>query len=131
MKSFLINELTSKINVLVLFFWLGFLLLAGCKSRFVETTVENRSGAAVSVMEVSYPNASFGVDKLGDGADYHYHFKIQGSGRIGIEYDDATGKHHKAKGPELDEGQSGELRIRLLPNAEPEFQTSFKTDNNY
>lgn len=125
-----INSLRVNTNVMVAVIGLVLCLLTGCKSRFVETTVENRSGVVISQIEVSYPNASFGVDTLAAGADYHYHFKIQGSGRVGIEYSDATGKHHKAKGPELDEGQFGDLLIRLQATGEPEFQTSFKTNDD-
>jgi hypothetical protein len=38
--------------------------IAGCHSYHVDATVENRTGAAVKLLEVDYPSASFGKDVL-------------------------------------------------------------------
>ncbi len=65
---------------------LGFLLAAGCKSPHVAVTVENRTGAEVKLLEVDYPSASFGADKLADGADLHYSIAVQGEGQVKVQY---------------------------------------------
>jgi hypothetical protein len=46
--------------------------LAGCHSYHVETIVENHTGGLIRLLEVEYPSASFGVNSLAAGAEYHY-----------------------------------------------------------
>jgi hypothetical protein len=91
-------------------------VLGGCKSRYIEATVHNGSGAAVSVMEVDYPSASFGKETLADGADFHYRFKIQGDGSLKVMWTDAANHDHSIAGPQLNEGDEGTLRVTILPN---------------
>jgi len=100
--------------------------LAGCHSYHVDTTVENRSGGAVKLLEVDYPNASFGSDMIAAGADFHYRFQIQGSGPLKVQYTQVDGKVANATGPALRQGQEGRMQIVLLPNAKVEFQPEFK-----
>jgi hypothetical protein len=64
------------------------LLLAGCRSRFIEVTIANQ-GPTVHVMEFDYPSASFGANSLATGAKYHYRFKVQGPGPLSLQYEDA------------------------------------------
>src|SRR5579863_858302 len=45
-------------------------LVPGCHSYRIDVVVENRTGAALDLLEVDYPSASFGADKLASGADY-------------------------------------------------------------
>ena len=87
--------------------------LSGCKSRYVEATVHNASGAAVSVVEVDYPSASFGKETLADGADYHYRFKVQGDGPLKVLWTDAGNKDHSVGGPQLREGSQGTLVVTI------------------
>jgi osmotically-inducible protein OsmY len=96
--------------LILLFVTLG---LSACRSAFVETTIANGDSAAVRLIEVDYPSASFGVQSLDAHAVYHYHFKIQGSGPITITWTDSTGKVHTSTGPVLFEGQHGDLRISI------------------
>ena len=42
-------------------------LLAGCHSYHIESTVENRTGAAVTLIEVDYPYGSFGTNTIAAG----------------------------------------------------------------
>jgi len=93
------------------------LLLAGCSSPYVQTIVANRTGGDIADLQVDYPSASFGTDKLPNDADFKYRFKIQGSGPIKLSYTDA-GHHDLAiSGPNLYEGQRGILRITInLPD---------------
>jgi len=92
------------------------LLSAGCRSAFVATTITNNSGAQVTLLEVDYPSASFGVGALAPSAQFHYRFKIQGSGPIKLQFTDGAGKAHTASGPDLHEGQQGNLQINIDPS---------------
>ena len=87
------------------------LLLSGCRSPFVAATIANNSGSNITLIEVDYPSASFGVGSLASGAQYHYRFKIQGSAPIKIQFTDASGRTHSTSGPELSEGEQGSIAI--------------------
>jgi hypothetical protein len=103
---------------------LTFLLLAtGCHSYHVETTVENRTGAAIQLLEVDYPSASFGANSLAAGADFHYRIQLRGSGPLKVQY--TAGESHPVQidGPTLSEPQQGGLQIVLLPGGKAEFHT--------
>lgn len=88
----------------------------GCRSAFVSTTITNNSGAQVTLLEVDYPSASFGVGALAPGAQFHYRFKIQGGGPITLQFTDRSGKTHTASGPDLQEGQQGTLQVTIDPS---------------
>ncbi|HVZ84089.1 MAG TPA: hypothetical protein VG893_10485 [Terracidiphilus sp.] len=97
-------------------------LAAGCRSYRIDATVENRSGAPVDLLEVDYPSASFGEDRLADGADYHYRFEVRDSGPVKVQYTEhATHIQRQATGPELQEKQVGQLEIVLLPGGVIQF----------
>ena len=100
----------SLLGGLVLMATVGF---SGCKSRYVEATVHNGSGAPVSVVEVDYPSASFGKETLADGANYHYLFKVQGDGPLKVLWTDATNHDHTISGPQLREGSEGTLVVTI------------------
>lgn len=99
----------------VLFFLISF-FSSGCRSAFVSATITNKSGAQATLLEVDYPSASFGVGALAPGAQFHYRFKIQGSGPIKLQFTDTSGKAHSAEGPELLEGEQGTLQIEITPS---------------
>jgi hypothetical protein len=87
--------------------------LSGCKSRYVEATVHNASGATVSVVEVDYPSASFGKETLANGAEYHYRLKVQGDGPLKVLWTDAGNHDHTVVGPQLREGSEGTLVVTI------------------
>jgi hypothetical protein len=87
--------------------------LAGCHSHYVAAEVVNASGAAVSLVEVDYPSASFGTESLAAGARYSYRFKILGSGATKVLWTDAKLVEHSVAGPVLQEGQEGSLVVRI------------------
>jgi hypothetical protein len=107
---------------------LGFLLLlplltalTGCKSHWVDATVENRTGHPIHELEVDYPQASFGTNTIADGASMHYRFQIRGEGPTKVEYSTEDGKTVHAQGLTLSEHQQGQLLIRLRPAGEVQF----------
>ena len=92
-----------------------------CHSFHVDTTIENRTGAAIQLLEVDYPSASFGVDHLDAAAVFHYRFQVRGSGQLTLQYSDATGQQIRITGPTLAERLQGQLQIVLLPGGKAEF----------
>ena len=86
----------------------------GCRSRFVEVTIVNQ-GPAVHVMEFDYPSASFGANQLATGTKFHYRFKVQGSGPLSLQYEDASGKTRSSPGPKVELGDQGSLLVNIDP----------------
>jgi hypothetical protein len=101
------------------------MLAAGCHSYHVETTVENRTGAPIQLLEVDYPSASFGADSLAADGVFHYRIQLRGSGPIKVLYmvsdGSRTQRSVQIEGPTLTERQEGRLQILLLPGGKAEF----------
>ncbi len=98
------------------------LTVLGCRSYHVDITVENRTGTAIQLLEVDYPSASFGADRLAAGADFHYRLQIRGEGPVKVQYTAAGGQQEKIEGLTLAERQEGSLQIVLLPDGKAEFR---------
>ena len=97
------------------------LVAAGCHSYHVDATVENRTGAAIQLLEVDYPSASFGRDKLAAGELFNYRIQLQGSGQIKVHYTTADRHPVDINGPTVAERQQGALQIVLVPGGKAEF----------
>jgi hypothetical protein len=94
---------------------------AGCRSHQIEITVENRTGMPLRLLEVDYPNASFGMDTVGPGSVLKYSIQTQGSGPVKVLYT-APDKHQaQIAGPQLHEKQEGKLDIVLQPGDKADF----------
>ncbi len=98
-------------------------LLSACHSYHIDATVENRTGAPIQLLEVNYPDASFGVDSLAAGTDFHYRFQVRGSGQMKLSYTAVNGQTVQIAGPNFIERQQGELVIVLEPAGKAEFHT--------
>ena len=98
-------------------------LLAGCHSAFVDARVVNHSGAAVRLVEMDYPNASFGTSDLPNGSTFKYRFKILGSGPTKLSWTDAHEKEESSSGPPLHPGQEGSLSVTLQPDGTADWNT--------
>jgi hypothetical protein len=94
---------------------------AGCHSYHIETTVENRTGEVIRLLEVDYPSASFGADRLAAGAALHYRIQLRGSGPLKVEYTASDGRQVRVDGPMLAEPQEGRIGIVLLVGGKAEF----------
>jgi hypothetical protein len=92
-----------------------------CHSYHIDSTIVNRTGAPVELLEVDYPSASFGADAIAAGASFHYRFVVHGSGALKLTYTAADHKQVQMTGPVLAEGQQGQLRIVLLPGGKAQF----------
>ena len=92
----------------------AFLVLAtGCHSAFIEATVSNRTDRPISLVELDYPSASFGTQALAPGEDFHYRFKLLGSGDLKLLYTDASRTDHIVAGPHMNEGDEGSLAVAI------------------
>ena len=102
------------------------LTLTGCHSAYVTTTVSNHTAEKVSLVEVDYPSASFGIQSLAPGANLHYRFKVLGQGPLKLIYTDTKGDEHTTKGPYLREGAEGPLTI-VIDSTGVHWQTTLGT----
>jgi hypothetical protein len=93
--------------------FLPILILTGCRSPYVEATVSNRTTQPLLLLEVDYPSASFGTQSLAPGADFHYRFKVLGSGNMKLTYTDSVHHDQKSEGPFLKEGTEGPISITV------------------
>ena len=112
---------TSLRFLLAALVFLGVLAVAGCHSYHVDTTVENRTGKPVKLLEVDYPSASFGTGQLDSGAVYPYQMQFRNSGPIKVSYTADDGHQVSIDGPQVAEKQEGRLQIVLLPGGKAEF----------
>lgn len=101
-------------------FALILIAISGCRSYRVQVTVENRTGAAIQLLEVDYPSASFGADNLAPGASMHYSLQVRGSGPVKVQYT-IGGAQTEISGPSLAEKDEGQLLIVLLPGGKAQF----------
>ena len=90
--------------------------LSGCRSPYVTPTVSNHTPTPITLVEVDYPSASFGIQTLTQGTDFHYRFKVLGSGALKLTYNDAAHVTHSFTGPFLKEGVEGPLQIVIAPD---------------
>lgn len=97
------------------------MLAPGCRSHQIAVTVENRTGTAIRLLEVDYPNASFGADSLAAGQTTRSSIQVLGSGPVKVEYTAADRHQAQITGPGLVEKQEGQLQIVLLPEDKAEF----------
>ncbi len=89
------------------------LALAGCRAPSIDAIISNRTPTSITLIEVDYPSASFGTQKLAPGAHYSYRFKVLGSGPMKVLYTDSAHHDHTFTGPTLREGAEGPLAIDI------------------
>jgi hypothetical protein len=100
--------------------------LAGCRSKYIEATLENKTGEPVSLVQVEYPSASFGTQQLLPAASFHYRFKLIGSGAVKVSWVDAMRGEHQQNGPQLLEGEQGQLSIVFTKKDHVDFSRSVR-----
>lgn len=94
-------------------------VLAGCHSAYIAATISNRTAETLTLIELDYPSASFGTQTLAPGQDFHYRFKVLGSGSTTVLWTDAARHDRKNSGPTLHEGDEGKLGITFNSTATP------------
>lgn len=97
------------------------LAAAGCHSAQITATVANHRSTPVSLVEVDYPSASFGVQTLAPGQEYHYRFKVIGSGPVSVLWTEGGRDQKKSAGPELREGDQGTVNVTFTSTADPSW----------
>jgi hypothetical protein len=73
---------------------------------YVETTVENRTGGAIQLLDVDYPSASFGANSLVAGAVFRYRIQVRGNGPLNVTYTGSDAQQVQIEGPALAERQA-------------------------
>jgi hypothetical protein len=101
------------------------LALAGCHSAHIDATISNRTNQPLTLIEVDYPSASFGTQTLAPGGDFHYRFKVLGSGPTTVQWTDAATHDHKSTGPTLHENDEGALTILVNPAGDVVWSEQF------
>jgi hypothetical protein len=89
------------------------LLIAGCHSAYIDATISNHTDKPISLVELDYPSASFGTQTLAPGGDFHYRFKVLGSGNLKLIYTDTANLEHDVPGPKLGEGDEGPIIVTV------------------
>lgn len=100
----------------ILAFFVCLLAVTGCHSAHVLATVSNHTDQSILLLEVNYPSASFGTQNLAPGADFHYRFKVLGTGKMTLTYTGEDHKDHKSEGPYLNEKADGPVHITIAPD---------------
>jgi len=99
------------------------LTATGCHSAFIQTTIINQ-GPTIHTVEMDYPSQSFGTETLAAGQTFHYRFKVQGSGPVKLQFQDATGKTRTSTGPRLEEGAEGTIAVTISQDLEVKWATA-------
>ena len=95
--------------------------LTACHSYHIDATILNHTGGTISLLEVDYPSASFGVDTIVADGTYHYRLQVRDSGPIKVQYTAPNEHQVQITGPTLYEKQEGSIEIILLPDGKAEF----------
>jgi hypothetical protein len=91
-------------------------LPVGCHSPWIRCTIVNEQATPVSLVQMSYPGGTFGVQTIVPGGSFHYRFRDLADDQASLDFTDAAHRDHKLKGPQLQQGQEGTLRITIEPN---------------
>lgn len=104
----------------------GLPVLQGCQSPWVQATIVNDEETSVNLVEVNYPGGSFGIQSIAALASFHYRFHILSDDKVELDFTDAAGHSSAVKGPELDQGEEGTLRMEIQPGDKVDWSTSLK-----
>lgn len=91
------------------------ILPSGCRSPWIQCTIVNQQATPVSLVQVSYPGGTFGVQTIAPGTSFHYRFRDLSDDAASLDFTDAAHHDHTVKGPQLKQGQEGTLRIAIEP----------------
>ncbi len=95
--------------------------ISGCHSAHIEATVENRTGATITLLEVDYPSASFGADTLAADGTFHHRIQTRGTGPLSVQYAAARGRTVQVTGPTLLRSRKAASRSFCCPMEKPNF----------
>lgn len=99
------------------------LAAAGCRSALINATVSNHRTTPLSLVEVDYPSASFGIQRLAPGEEYHYRLKVIGAGPATVLWNEGSDQK-KSSGPVLRDGDTGTLNVTFTDNSSPAWDVT-------
>jgi hypothetical protein len=85
----------------------------------INATLANHRSTPISLVELDYPSASFGVQQLAPGEEFRYRFKVIGAGSTSVLWNEGGRDQKKSTGPELREGDAGTLNVTFTSDAKP------------
>lgn len=100
--------------------------MGGCKSAWVQATVNNHEDTPVNLVQVNYPGGTFGVQSIAAHASYHYRFHILATDKVEVTFTDAAAHTQDVKGPEMQPGEEGTLRIDIQPGDKVVWSTDLQ-----
>ncbi len=103
------------------------ILPSGCRSPWIQCTIVNQQATPVSLVQLSYPGGTFGVQTIAASGSFHYRFRDLSDDAASLDFTDAAHHDHKAKGPQLKQGQEGTLRIAIEPNNQVQWTPELTT----
>jgi len=98
----------------------------GCRSAMILATISNHRSTPLTLLEVDYPSASFGIQQLAPGEEYHYKFKVIGEGSCALLWSEQSKQNQKSSGPILREGDEGTLNITFPADGPPTWSVHLK-----
>jgi hypothetical protein len=105
---------------------LALLFFQGCQSPWVQATIANDEETPVNLVEVNYPGGSFGIQSIAPHSTFHYRFHILSDDKVEVDFTDAAGHSAVVKGPELNQGEEGTMRIDIQAGDKVVWSTSLK-----
>jgi len=97
-------------------FYFSLVILAGCRTPWVSSTIQNNSGGALHDVELSYPKATFGVTTIEAGQSFAHPFLVTAEGRLQLTFSDAQFKHHVVQGPLVHAKEARNFNIVVGPD---------------
>ena len=92
----------------------AFISFAGClNTQMIQVNVTNTSTEDLSTIEITYTEATFGINLLEPGKSFHYKIKATATGPIKIGFFNARGVHWAKQGPVLHKNDEGSIEIKL------------------
>lgn len=89
----------------------GLLLIAGCRSRGIDVTVQNNAAIPLRNVEVDYPGAAFGTPMIKPGASYWYHIKPTDNGDLTLSFEQENGPAVRRKLTTIKASEAGRLIV--------------------
>ena len=95
--------------------------VTACHSYHIDSTIENRTGADIQLLEVDYPGPALAQTASLPARNTAIASPVLGTGPLKITYTAAGNKQVQITGPTLEYHQQGQLKIVLLPAGKAQF----------
>ena len=87
--------------------------LSGCAAHVVEVDIINQTDKPLRNIEVYFGGGSYGRSSISAGGTNHNRIKVFNLAPIQVQFDDASGKHVTANGPQLGKNAEGTVTLTV------------------